>query len=271
MNKIKRIFFFLVTGVLVHISHISFAQIEPQFKFYLAFEDAKNEKDTVWYGIDESADLMQIDSIFGDTNTVFDTTSFQVFYWTNDTVVSKTIVSGTDEPEWSAFISASKFELPIVMRWDTNLLLSNDLPIEIRRAWAQSNYFNEFIAGPLDFFEDGSVNLDPFMEGGGTGQHFPLTFKFSEIPLNWIGIQQVHSSDNFIIQGNPILNELKIEANRPLLTEYYILNSFGQRVNEGSISQLSTTIDVSHHPSGNYYLIINSDSGTHEIHPFIKR
>ena len=76
---------------------------------------------------------------------------------------------------------------------------------------------------------------------------------------------------SFKIQENPVLNELKLEANRPLLAEYYILNSFGQRVKEGSISQMSTTIDCSPHPSGNYYLIIHSDSDTYESHPFIKR
>lgn len=43
-----------------------FAQ-NPEFKFYLAFEDSAGNKDTIWLGYDSSATL-GIDTLFGEEN-----------------------------------------------------------------------------------------------------------------------------------------------------------------------------------------------------------
>ena len=64
-------------------SFVSQAQVEPQFKFYLAFEDATNQRDTVWIVIDTNATEEFLDSTLGETNEILDSTKFQTWVLTN--------------------------------------------------------------------------------------------------------------------------------------------------------------------------------------------
>tara|TARA_B110000046_G_C12909099_1_gene362037 strand:- start:70 stop:264 length:195 start_codon:yes stop_codon:yes gene_type:complete len=53
------------------------AQVEPQFKFYLAFEDATEQRDTVWIVIDTNAVLVE-DTIFNEWILPIDSHNFYV-------------------------------------------------------------------------------------------------------------------------------------------------------------------------------------------------
>jgi len=55
-----------LTLIFVVSMQFSFAQ-NPEFKFYLAFEDSAGNKDTIWLGYDSSATL-GIDTLFGEEN-----------------------------------------------------------------------------------------------------------------------------------------------------------------------------------------------------------
>ena len=71
------------TPILVFILSLSsrprLAQVEPQFKFYLAFEDATGQRDTVWLIVDSNATPFE-DTIFNETLNPIDSQKFDVYF-----------------------------------------------------------------------------------------------------------------------------------------------------------------------------------------------
>ncbi|MEX2597323.1 MAG: hypothetical protein WEC59_10385, partial [Salibacteraceae bacterium] len=107
------------------------AQVQPQFNFYLAFEDAKHEKDTVWFVMDTLASN-GMDTIFGEDTTILDSGAFQVFFGNPNTWYTK--MRAINPGNLTTFIRAQNYQLPITIRWDTNLLKNHTLPFELKQA-----------------------------------------------------------------------------------------------------------------------------------------
>ncbi|MEX2597272.1 MAG: hypothetical protein WEC59_10130, partial [Salibacteraceae bacterium] len=185
------------------------AQVQPQFKFYLAFEDAKHEKDTVWFGVDESAASQGLDSIFGDTLIPYDTNIFNVSFGFADTLCRKTVINGTDQNSWGRYIYSINHQLPITIRWDTNLLKNHTLPFELKQATLYNNNYLT-LNKTVDLFKSDSVMLPEFTVGGGAGNHFPLMLFLSKNdPPDDVGIKNT-ISDAFSVYPKPASTILNV-------------------------------------------------------------
>lgn len=233
------------------------AQVEPQFKFYLAFEDAKHEKDTVWMVIDSNASEGLSDTLLGESNELLDSAKFQVWLITNldDSVLKTLSFPIRVVHSYSIFIKSKNAELPIIMSWDTNLLKEHDLPFELLRVWAQSNYFSENSIGTLNLFENDSSILAPFTAGGGSGEHFPLTVKISD-NLGNVGLNEMHDLE-VNIYPNPCNQLLNVEMKNFLNSTFNIYDFRGQKLRTGIFTQTKMQIDLSNFKSGCYLLSIN--------------
>ncbi len=104
--------------------------IEPQWKFYFAFEDATGARDTLWNVLDSGSTLYNIwvppytdglDMQFGEIPVELDSDAFNVWtYQANISFFFKTvalpIISSPDVE-----IYANNFVLPVTISWDTSL------------------------------------------------------------------------------------------------------------------------------------------------------
>lgn len=164
---------------------------QPQFKFWLAFEDAKFDRDTVWFCIDESAQSVGFDSLFGDTNAKYanlDSTNMHIHFSKTDSTERNLLVDGINvSGNWSHQIFGDNAVSPIIIRWDTNLMLNHILPFDINAVYLESDYFffNGFTFGydlihNREYPEADSVMLEYFEMGGGPASHFPLRLIVSD-------------------------------------------------------------------------------------------
>jgi hypothetical protein len=74
----KSFVFMVCSGFTIHAN----AQIESQFKFYFAFEDATEQRDTVWIVIDTNAVLVE-DTIFNEWILPIDSHNFDIYFGIN--------------------------------------------------------------------------------------------------------------------------------------------------------------------------------------------
>ena len=243
-------------------SVVTIAQIEPQFKFYLAFEDANYQRDTVWIIIDSSATEGFTDTLLGEIIEPIDSSKFQTWlFGTSDSTGYKTwcypfrVIN-----HYATDIKSRNAQAPILMRWDKNILNNNNLPFQVKRAWTQSNYFSVFFAEELDLLTSDSVILEPFFEGGGPGQHFPLTVLFLD-KLQGVGINE-SNKQQFSIYPNPSYDQLTITLKNNSNYSFRILNLSGQILKTGTISDAHKKIDISALIAGYYLISITQDSRT---------
>jgi hypothetical protein len=246
-----RYFIFLFLTLSSH----AFAQT-PQFKFYLAFEDAKHEKDTVWIIIDQSA-TNGLDTAFGEDTVSLDSSRFQVYFGYDFPfkIDARKIGSGGS---YSTFVRAINYVEPIMLRWDTNLLINNGLPFQIKQAWIYNDYLwaNGYPDGFELINEDhlDSIRLDSYMMGGGLASHFPMKVTISSVPKG-VGIEGSESS-SISIYPNPASQLITI--NSP-----FAINSAQIRNGLGQIVKLidGNTSSVSELPNGIYTLEVETISG----------
>jgi len=66
------------------------AQTQPQWKFYIAFEDATGQKDTIWSVWDTLAQSIGVDSIFGEQAVSLNPNTFNVYIFNSDNDTTKT-------------------------------------------------------------------------------------------------------------------------------------------------------------------------------------
>ncbi len=236
-----------LTLISILLTLTSFSQTQPQFKFWLAFEDSIGAKDTLWVIIDSTTNSSFLDSAWGEIPiTNADTGKFLTYFQYSidkkkDT--TKVYTAATYEKEVSIWIGAVNYHLPITVRWDSSLLRNNGLPWEIR-ASTLYNYFTAY-AG-LDF-----INADGYFQmefadsilfpkfNWFTRNHFPLDFYISDKPL-FVGINNkpYKTSIKPTIWPNPATNIVSVEANE-IIENIQILNLNGQNLfnSNGAYSQ----------------------------------
>lgn len=250
---------------LLAICSVAKAQQVPQFKFYLAFEDAKNERDTVWFGIDEDASQFAFDTLFGDTLVPYDSTQFHVFFGKTDTLMRSTIINGTDQSSHSLYVDASKFLLPITIKWDTNLFTNNNLPFELKQAWIYNSslFFSGFPNG-YDLWKNviypkkDSIVLDSFFIGGGLGDHFPLKVFFSKNASS-VGITE-NGNPVLKLYPNPVESDLFIDSDENLSgTEVSVYDLQNRMVMQANLAQRPWKIPVDELPPGSYFLFFQTN------------
>ena len=83
--------------------------------------------------------------------------------------------------------------------------------------------------------------------------------------INNAGVTEIKSE--FTIYPNPASDELNIKIESNLLgSQFRIINTLGQEVKQGELSNLNSTIDLSKLPKGSYNMLIGTENYSH---PFL--
>ncbi|MEX2597325.1 MAG: T9SS type A sorting domain-containing protein [Salibacteraceae bacterium] len=250
--------YFLTITILLF-SLVLCAQVQPQFKFYLAFEDAKHEKDTVWIVIDSNGSDSLFDTLLGESSQLLDSTAFQVWLITNQNdSVLKTIafpIRSSSSISYSILVKSRNSQYPITIRWDTNLLKNHTLPFELKQATLYNNNYL-ILDKTVDLFKSDSVMLPEFTVGGGAGNHFPLIlFLSNNEPPDDVGIKNT-ISDAFSVYPKPASTVLNVDRNDHEQCSYFIIDLLGKTHQAGRLQSFPAQINLSHFQTGNYILVL---------------
>ncbi len=93
--------------------------VEPQWKFYFAFEDATGARDTVWQVLDSAA-TDGLDPRFGEIPVELDPEKFNVWLPGGAEIYFKTYAMPLSYDIYMG-IEANNYVLPITLSWDTAL------------------------------------------------------------------------------------------------------------------------------------------------------
>jgi len=199
---------FLLSGMLS--VSLSFAQTfpgpqEPQWKFWLAFEDSTQARDTVWFGLDETG-TWEMDSIFGESPITDTLEGFRV-YFKHQYDSSKVFVG-------EGFIESSANEVfsvgevyPIKVSWDTSLFGLQNLSFPIWFGAMSNHYF--FDSNFMDLRDKDSIVLVP--DGQLLLPHFPMLFVFDPYSE---GVSESPSAETLFIYPNPSNHFLNLECDK---------------------------------------------------------
>ena len=179
MKKILLIF------LIYFISNYSFAQ--PQWRFYVAFEDALGEKDTLWMIYDNTAHgTLPTDTALGEGKYQFDYSRMNMWIYNYDFDSTKIFAlpySGYPSHALNN-IQAFNYKYPLTITWDTSLFHSPLLPSQpnlyINVARIDNDYFwSENNDPPLQAFNmllDNHAIAPAF--SWFSQEHFPMTITF---------------------------------------------------------------------------------------------
>ena len=79
-------------------------------------------------------------------------------------------------------------------------------------------------------------------------------------------VDNLRNNQIFHIYPNPASNELNIKIESNLLgSKFRIINSLGQEIKQGELRSLSSAIDVSKLPKGNYFIQIGTENYSHQF------
>lgn len=241
------------------------AQQQPEFKFYLAFEDATNTKDTLWYILDSTA-TVGMDTALGEKPQNLTSSSFHVYmYITSAADSGKTIAYPSISCGFSSQIRAQNVVYPITVRWDTSLLFNHNLPCIFNLVIFDNEWFffasthNDPINGGFSLLLQDSVVLPSF--SWGSQDHFPLTFIFFHDPQ--LSAAE-NSTDNLKVKGypNPTANNYTIELkNSELPFNVTISDLSGRKImQQNKITTNKTTLNLQGLPKGVYFLEVLSNT-----------
>ncbi|MEX2597324.1 MAG: T9SS type A sorting domain-containing protein [Salibacteraceae bacterium] len=247
------------------------AQVQPQFKFYLAFEDAKHEKDTVWIVMDSTAST-GLDSHLNEKLIPLDSGQFHVFFGTpvsGDDTVAKKLYAKKPSGQLTLYVKAKNHQLPITIRWDTNLLKNHTLPFELKQAWMTNDYLWQCSAcseGPLHFYDTVGIWATKrdsiILNYNGGPSHFPLQVFFSKNPwIDYLNVENMSDSENtlsdaFSVYPKPASTILNVDRNDHEQCSYFIIDLLGKTHQAGRLQSFPAQINLSHFQTGNYILVL---------------
>jgi len=233
---------------------------QPQWKFHVAFEDATNAKDTIWFIWDTAALFYGVDTALGEGNPSMNYNDFNVFTLTWDTYPdydTTKVVAHLYEYSFGHTIEAINYELPIKITWDTALLHADWLPPTpvgwVNYARIDNDYFffynNNGLAHQYDMTLSDSVtapyegNTDPWAWQDWV--HFPMGIYLVQDPTVFV--------DDYIYEPKTILslypNPFKIDTSIEIYLEnksYVELSVFdfrGMKIR----SLINQTLNVGNH------------------------
>ena len=221
-------------------SNTSFAQ--PQWKFYIAFEDAVGSKDTLWMIYDTTAHgILPVDTALGEGKVQLDYLKMNMYIFNHDGDTTKTVAF-----PYSVFpnhnlvsIKAFNFQYPILISWDTSLFHSPMLPSQpnsyFNHATIDNDYFYNINNGPpgsheFDMLIDNSALAPAFSFGSQT--HFPLSIHLF-YDDSTIGIEDQDKDVFASVFPVPFKNYINIKSITPIIG-IEIYDMLGQIVYENS-------------------------------------
>lgn len=214
------------------------AQVEPQFKFYLAFEDATEQRDTVWIVIDTNAVLVE-DTIFNEWILPIDSHNFDVYFGINRGIGdSSKSVYARQTGGFTGYINAVNFTNPTIIRWDTNLLVNHSLINPYKQIWirTENNVSGEFHLYDTLFLNQGigEIIVDSVILNGNL-EHFPIQLYLGTLPINTVGIEHAGVLTNrHFIYPNPTNSSVQLKVsseNWPV--SYEIFDLKGSNMKQG--------------------------------------
>lgn len=238
------------------------AQIEPQFKFYLAFEDATGQRDTVWLILDTSAVLIE-DTAFNERILPIDSHKFDVFFGNYNSGIGDSAknVYAKKPNGFSGSIGAVNFTNPTIIRWDTSLLKNHSIGVPFRNAYISTD---NYVPGYYYLYDTLSMNPGSVSSGIIDSiilleqfYHFPIALTISRNPINTIGISAPKTVLNHVIYPNPCHDEFKVSShNWPI--DFIIYDLIGREASRGRLKRETDTYSVSHLSRGTYLVQSNS-------------
>jgi hypothetical protein len=260
-----------------------YVNAQPQWKFYLAFEDGIGAKDTMWFIWDTTASIYGIDTLLGEGNVDFEYDSFNVFTLLGmyPNIDSTKVFAIPYNEYFEKEILAFNYELPLKISWDTSLFHADYLPPEpvgwVNYARLYSQYFFFVNNNPPDQDFDMTL-IDTVMSPDPSitepfywipELHFPIYIFMHQEETTWI--KNVLNIDvlDIIISPNPVKNHLKIKSNKPL-NKACILNLNGRILLECDLSSDIFSLDISDLPNGIYFINLINYQNQNYYEKFIK-
>ncbi|MDT8412884.1 MAG: T9SS type A sorting domain-containing protein [Vicingaceae bacterium] len=237
------------------------AQQPPEFKFYLAFEDANNTKDTLWYVLDSTA-TWGIDTALGEKPQDLTSSAFHVYmYITSAADSGKTFAYPSISCGFSSQIRSQNYVYPIIVRWDTSLLFNHNLSCTFNEVIFDNDwfFFNPNTGHGFSLLLQDSVVLPSFTWG--SQDHFPLTFILNDNP-NLSVEEKVGSFADVQVYPNPTVNEftVEIEGKQPSSVQLVLMDISGRVMQQLRATANKTVLNLQDLPQGVYFLEVLSNT-----------
>jgi len=102
---------------------------QQPWRFHIAFEDGSGQRDTLWMIFDNNATI-GIDTLLGELTPQFDSTEFNVFMQSYDTIYTKVRAYPYSLYPYmtTGSIYSINYTYPVIIRWDTALFHAPYLP-----------------------------------------------------------------------------------------------------------------------------------------------
>jgi hypothetical protein len=272
----------LIFGAIM-LSHACFVSAQPQWKFYLAFEDGIGAKDTMWFIWDTTATFFGYDTLLGEKPLTLNNNIFNVYTFNNGSMTDDTIKT-VAYPYYEYFeedLHAFNYTLPIKISWDTTLFHADYLPPEpvgwVNYAVMESDYF--FLAGndPLNHnfnmtLNDTVMSPDPSITDPwfwNPAIHFPIMLMMHQEPSTKIQSSMVMDKSKINLFPNPAKHCLNIET-KEFFKKVTVFDFKGKVVYQSEIIKNNYSIDISLLKNGIYFInLINFKNQSHH-EKFIK-
>jgi hypothetical protein len=254
--------FFLVLFLSSFLSKEAWAQ--PQWKFYIAFEDGIGARDTIWLIWDTTAHgTLPTDTALGEAGVNFNYSAFNVWVYNYDNDSTKTsALPYSAYPAHGVEVRAFNYQLPLTIRWDSSLFHAPYLPPlspnMVKVARIDNDYFffvnNSPINHYFDMLLDNNVSAPAF--NWFSQSQFPMYFTLSFDTITGIPDLESKSISFF---PNPVYDYLKISCLEKI-ESVEIYNSLGSRVyQDNNIKDRSSyDVNISDKPDGIYFLKVNT-------------
>lgn len=262
------------------------ADEQPSWVFPLWFEDASGARDTIYFAYDpegENFGWPQSDTIFGEKETILDTTKFAV-YWASGPEppnVIKVLVWG-DMAFGSEITFVHTLYPPLKVSWDPNLFYDTNIPFPTLDplpsacgkllSWENMSTIGCSYMYPIILTDtsDGSGLACYFSDSiiFNTGLLSGLTFWIVPWQPNFNNIQISEPDENYSIYPNPVNETLTIASTGIHSYSFQLINSQGQIITRG-VGIGESKINLTNETSG-IYLIRLMDNHSTQIFKILK-
>jgi len=252
----------LFTILLLFFALKTTAQQPPEFKFYLAFEDANNTKDTLWYILDSTA-TVGMDTALGEKPQDLTSSAFHVYIRYSQTDSMKTFAYPSQSCVAGGYIYSQNYIYPIIVRWDTSLLLNHNLSCTLNEVIFDNDWFffnqNDPNNGGFSLLLQDSVVLPSFTWG--SQDHFPLYFLINDNP-NLSVEEKTSSFADVKVYPNPVTNEftVEIDAKQSSSVQLVLMDISGRVMQQLTTTSNKIVLNLQELPQGVYFLEVLSNT-----------
>ncbi len=215
---------FLVILILSFVCINTNVRAQPQWKFYIAFEDNTGARDTIWCIWDTLATSTGVDTIYGEQAVQLDHSKFNVFIFNQNSDTTKT--SALDSlGAHQLLIEAINYQHPISITWDSTILHQNltFLPTGYANcARIDNDYFflvNNSWYQQFDMWIDDHAYA-PWYSWASQSQ-FPMRIYILSDPS--IGLDEYNNRGKPVLYPNPVSSFVTME-NSELITGWELIS-----------------------------------------------